>query len=84
MVKTTQTSDLPWSAIFSVIICLFYSRSEITWLGYGDLSQTEVITSHEAKLSGTYETEVKDKFHAQSRGPVLDKFFIISKGIFFC
>ena len=27
-------------------------------MGYGDLSHTEVIISHEVKLSGIYETEV--------------------------
>ena len=32
-------------------------------MGYGDLSHTEVIISHEAKLSGIYETEVWDKSH---------------------
>ena len=30
-------------------------------MGYGDLSHTEVIISHEVKLSGIYETEVWDK-----------------------
>ena len=32
-------------------------------MGYGNLSDTEVIISHEAKLSGIYETEVWDKSH---------------------
>ena len=32
-------------------------------MGYGDLSHTEVIISHEAKLNGIYETEVWDKSH---------------------
>ena len=32
-------------------------------MGYRDLSHTEVIISHEAKLSGIYEIEVWDKFH---------------------
>ena len=32
-------------------------------MGYEDLSHTEVIISHEAKLSGIYETEVWDKSH---------------------
>ena len=30
-------------------------------MGYGDLSYTEMIISHEAKLSGIYETSVRDK-----------------------
>ena len=32
-------------------------------MGYGDLSHTEVIISHEAKLSGICETEVWNKSH---------------------
>ena len=42
-------------------------------MGYGDLSHTEVIISHEAKLSGIY-----DKSHIW----LLDKYFILSKGNF--
>ena len=47
-------------------------------MGYGDLSHTEVIISHEAKLSGVYETKVQEK----SYGWLLDKYFILSKGNF--
>ena len=32
-------------------------------MGHGDLCNTEVIISHEAKLSGMYETGVWDKSH---------------------
>ena len=32
-------------------------------MGYEALSHTKVIISHEAKLSGIYETEVWDKSH---------------------
>ena len=32
-------------------------------MGYGDLSHTEVIISHKAKLIRIYETEVWDKSH---------------------
>ena len=49
-------------------------------MGYGDLSHTEVIISHEAKLSGIYETEVWDKSHIH--GWLLDEYFILSKGNF--
>ena len=49
-------------------------------MGYGDLSNTEVIISHEAKLNGIYETEVWDKSH--THGWLLDKYFILSKGNF--
>ena len=42
---------------------------------YGDLSHTEVIISHEAKLSGVYKTKVRDKFH--SHGWLLDEHFIL-------
>ena len=49
-------------------------------MGYGDLSHAEVIISHEAKLSGIYETEVWDKLI--SHGWLLHKYFILSKGNF--
>ena len=49
-------------------------------MGHGDLSHTEVIIFHEAKLSGIYETEVWDKSHISWL--ILDKYFILSKGNF--
>ena len=49
-------------------------------MGYGDLSHTEVVISHEAKLSGIYETECG--INPISHGWLLDKYFILSKGNF--
>ena len=47
-------------------------------MGYEDLSHIEVVISHEAKLSGMYETEAWDKSHIPCW--LLDKYFILSKG----
>ena len=47
---------------------------------YGDLSHTEVIISHETKLSGIYETEVW--VNPVSHSWLLDKYFILLKGNF--
>ena len=47
-------------------------------MGYGNLSRTGVIISHEAKLSGIYKTEVRDK--SISHGWLLGKHFILLKG----
>ena len=49
-------------------------------MGYGDLSIPEVIISHEAKLSGIYETEVWDKPHILWL--VVGEVSILSKGNF--
>ena len=49
-------------------------------MGYGNLSHTEVVISHEAKLSRIYESEAWDKSHIPCW--LLDKYFVLSKGYF--
>ena len=45
-------------------------------MGHGDLSHTEVSISHEAKLSGIYETRCG--INPISHGWLMDKYFILS------
>ena len=47
-------------------------------MGYGNLSRTKVIISHQAKLSGIYKTEVR--INSISHGWLLDRHFILLKG----
>ena len=58
LVRFSATGQFHWSNPRR-----YYKLIQQPAMGYGDLSHTKVIISHEAKLSGIYETKVWDKFN---------------------